>query len=179
MASDIEAELHSYVEARYLHLRRTAYLLCGDWHRAEDIVQTTLTRVVVAARRRGVDNLDAYTRTVLARVYLDERRRLPWRRESPLADAATVPQPAGDQALSVTLLAALRTLPPRQRAAVVLRYWEDRSTEETAEALGVSPGTVKSQCAKAMSTLRGSLVGLRPQLALNDVRLSLNEGGGA
>jgi len=172
VASDVEAELHSYVEARYLHLRRTAYLLCGDWHRAEDIVQTTLARVVVAARRRGVENLDAYTRTVLARVYLDERRRLPWRREGPLADAAAVPQPAGDQALSVTLLAALRTLPPRQRAAVVLRYWEDRSTEETAEALGVSPGTVKSQCAKAMATLRASLDGLRPQL-------SLNEGGGA
>ena len=78
MASDVEAELHSYVEARYLHLRRTAYLLCGDWHRAEDIVQTALARVVVAARRRGVENLEAYTRTVLARVYLDERRRLPW-----------------------------------------------------------------------------------------------------
>ena len=138
MASDVEAELHSYVEARYLHLRRTAYLLCGDWHRAEDIVQTTLARVVVAARRRGIENLDAYTRTVLARVYLDERRRLPWRREDPIAEAAALPEPPGDQALSVTLLAALRTLPPRQRAAVVLRYWEDRTTEETAEALGVS-----------------------------------------
>jgi DNA-directed RNA polymerase specialized sigma24 family protein len=148
VASDVEAELHSYVEARYLHLRRTAYLLCGDWHRAEDIVQTTLARVVVAARRRGVENLDAYTRTVLARVYLDDRRRLPWRREGPLAEAAA--------------------LPPRQRAAVVLRYWEDRSTEETAEALGVSPGTVKSQCAKAMTTLRDSLAGLRPQLTFRE-----------
>jgi len=175
--SDVEAELHSYVEARYLQLRRTAYLLCGDWHRAEDIVQTTLARVVVAARRRGVENLDAYTRTVLARVFLDERRRLPWRREGPLPDAAALPQPAGDQALSLTLLAALRTLPPRQRAVVVLRYWEDRSTAETAEVLGISPGTVKSQCAKAMTTLRGSLAGLRPQLSLNELSLSLNEGG--
>jgi RNA polymerase sigma-70 factor (sigma-E family) len=171
VASDIEAELHSYVEARYLHLRRTAYLLCGDWYRAEDIVQTALARVVAAARRRSIENLDAYARTVLARVYLDERRRLPWRREGPLADAAESPQPDSDQALSLTVLAALRTLPPRQRAAVVLRYWEDRSTEETAQALGVSPGTVKSQCAKAMTTLRGTLAGLRPSL-------SFNEGGG-
>jgi RNA polymerase sigma-70 factor (sigma-E family) len=166
-----ETELHAYVQARYLHLRRTAYLLCGDWHRAEDIVQTVLARVVVAARRRSIDNLDAYARTVLARVYLDDRRRLPWRRERPLTEAAEHPQPAGDQALSMTVLAALRALPPRQRAAVVLRYWEDRSTEETAQALGVSTGTVKSQCAKAMITLRESLAGLRP-------RLSLNEGGG-
>jgi len=147
VASDVEAELHSYVEARYLHLRRTAYLLCGDWHRAEDIVQTTLARVVVAARRRGVENLDAYTRTALARVYLDERRRLPWRREGPLADAAALPQPASDQALSVTLRAALRSLPPRQRAAVVLRYWEDHSTEETADRPACSAGPTRSGAA--------------------------------
>ena len=68
MASDVEAELHSYVEARYLHLRRTAYLLCGDWHRAEDIVQTALAKVVVAVRRRGVGNLVVYTPTFLALV---------------------------------------------------------------------------------------------------------------
>ncbi|AGZ41629.1 SigE family RNA polymerase sigma factor [Actinoplanes friuliensis] len=167
MVTDIETELQSFVEARYLHLRRTAYLLCGDWHRAEDLVQTALAKVVVAARRRTIDSLDAYARTVLTRVYLDHRRRHPWQRERPLAELHEQPVADGDRALSLTVLAALRALPPRQRAAVVLRYWEDRSTEETAEALGVSTGTVKSQCAKAMATLRGSLAGVRPELSLN------------
>ncbi|MEU4219362.1 SigE family RNA polymerase sigma factor [Actinoplanes sp. NPDC026623] len=167
MAADIDIELHAFVEARYLHLRRTAYLLCGDWHRAEDLVQTALARVVVAARRRAIDNLDAYARTVLTRVYLDYRRRHPWRRERPLAEPPEQPATDGDRALSLTVLAALRALPPRQRAAVVLRYWEDRSTEETAEALGVAAGTVKSQCAKALATLRGSLAVIRPELSLS------------
>ncbi|SCL15211.1 RNA polymerase sigma-70 factor, sigma-E family [Micromonospora rhizosphaerae] len=167
MGADIETELQSFVEARYLHLRRTAYLLCGDWHRAEDLVQTALARVVVAARRGTIDSLDAYARTVLARVYLDDRRRLPWWRERSLAEAAEQPEATSDHALSLTVLGALRALPPRQRAAVVLRYWEDRSTEETAEVLGVTTGTVKSQCAKALATLRGSLAGIRPQLSLN------------
>jgi RNA polymerase sigma-70 factor (sigma-E family) len=159
----IEAELQSFVEARYLHLRRTAYLLCGDWNRAEDLVQNVLARLVVAARRRSIDSLDAYARTVLTRVYLDDRRRFPRWRERSLAEAVEHPAPAGDQALALTVLDVLRTLPPRQRAAVVLRYWEDRSTEETAELLGVTTGTVKSQCAKALTTLREQLADHRPE----------------
>src|SRR2546423_9102177 len=75
----VEEELGQFVQGRYLALRRTAYLLCGDWHRAEDLVQGTLVKVVVAARRRRVDSLDAYSRQVLLRLFLEENKRL-WRR---------------------------------------------------------------------------------------------------
>lgn len=150
-------ELREFVAARYVHLRRTAYLLCGDWHRAEDLVQTALARVVVAAGRRGIASLDAYTRRALLRVYLDDSARARWRREKSWPDLIDVAAEPPERELALTVLAALKTLPPRQRAAVVLRYWEDRDIEETAALLGVSQGTVKSQCAKAMATLRVAL----------------------
>ncbi|NUP51319.1 MAG: SigE family RNA polymerase sigma factor [Catenulispora sp.] len=158
----VEDELDQFVTGRYLALRRTAFLLCGDWHRAEDLVQGTLVKVVVAARRRRVESLDAYARQVLLNLFLEENKRL-WRRREKSwaepADAFEAPDPGGgpDRETRLTLLAALRGLPPRQRAAVVLRYWEDRSVEETAQLLGVSPGTVKSQCAKALAALRARL----------------------
>jgi RNA polymerase sigma-70 factor (sigma-E family) len=166
--SDAEGELHAFVAARYAHLRRTAYLLCGDWHRAEDLVQTALARVVVAARRRRVDSLDAYARQVLLRVYFDDNRRAARRRERSWPDPVGAPSIVDDRTEALTVLAALRSLPPRQRATVVLRYWEDRSVDETAEALGVSPGTVKSQCAKALATLRETLTGPHQELTVND-----------
>lgn len=163
----VEAELEQFVQGRYLALRRTAYLLCGDWHRAEDLVQGTLIKVVVAARRRRVDSLDAYSRQVLLRLFLDENRRLWRRREKSWADPVEVEASDGDRDLRLTMVSALRRLPPRQRAAVVLRYWEDRSVAETADLLGVAPGTVKSQCAKALAALR---------TALQDDRLGLGIG---
>ena len=83
MSAEVDEELHAFVSGRYVHLRRTAYLLCGDWHRAEDLVQTALARVVEATRRRRIDNLDAYSRTALTRVFLDDSRRLWRRRERP------------------------------------------------------------------------------------------------
>lgn len=152
---DVEDELHRFVEGRYLALRRTAYLLCGDWHRAEDLVQGSLVKLVLAARRRRIDNLDAYARQVLLRLFLEENRLLWRRRERTWAEpveASAVPSP--DAETRIAVLSALRGLPPRQRAAVVFRYWEDRSVEETAGLLGVAPGTVKSQCAKALAALR-------------------------
>jgi len=151
----VEEELEQFVQGRYLALRRTAYLLCGDWHRAEDLVQGTLVKVVVAARRRRVDSLDAYSRQVLLRLFLDENRRLWRRREKSWAEPLEVADDrGGDRDLRLTVLSALRGLPPRQRAVVVLRYWEDRSVEETAALLGVAPGTVKSQGSKALAALR-------------------------
>jgi RNA polymerase sigma-70 factor (sigma-E family) len=152
---DVETELHRFVEGRYLALRRTAYLLCGDWHRAEDLVQGSLVKVVLAARRRRIDNLDAYSRQVLLRLFLEENRLLWRKRERTWAEpieAGATRSPDSDTRIAV--LSALRGLPPRQRAAVVFRYWEDRSVEETAGLLGVAPGTVKSQCAKALAALR-------------------------
>jgi RNA polymerase sigma-70 factor (sigma-E family) len=153
--TDIDDELHSFVEGRYLALRRTAYLLCGDWHRAEDLVQGTLVKVVLAARKRRVENLDAYARQVLLRLFLEENRLLWRRRERSWAVPVEVKAVTGpDSDTRIAVLSALRGLPPRQRAAVVFRYWEDRSVEETADLLGVAPGTVKSQCAKALAALR-------------------------
>ncbi|MEY9856654.1 RNA polymerase sigma-70 factor (sigma-E family) [Catenulispora sp. GAS73] len=164
----VEEELEHFVQGRYLALRRTAYLLCGDWHRAEDLVQGTLVKVVVAARRRHVESLDAYSRQVLLRTFLEENRRLWRRREKSWAEPLEVVDGAGgDSDLKLTVLSALRGLAPRQRAAVVLRYWEDRSVEETAALLGVSPGTVKSQSARALAALR---------VALQDDRLGLGIG---
>jgi RNA polymerase sigma-70 factor (sigma-E family) len=155
----VEGELEQFVAGRYLALRRTAYLLCGDWHRAEDLVQATLVKVVVAARRSRVDSLDAYARQVLLRLFLDENKRLWRRREKSWAEPVDAADAADlgagrDQDMRLTLLSALRGLPPRQRATVVLRYWEDRSVEETAQLLGVASGTVKSQTAKALVALR-------------------------
>ncbi|MEV4512300.1 SigE family RNA polymerase sigma factor [Dactylosporangium sp. NPDC049525] len=171
MDKKIESELHEYVETRYVHLRRTAFLLCGEWHRAEDLVQTALARVVVAARRGRVENLDAYSRQVLLRVYLDDNRRGSRRREQNWADPAGAVEPpaaSGDQATALTVLAALRSLPARQRATIVLRYWEDRSVEDTAAVLGVSEGTVKSQSAKGLATLRQTLAGSQMELMFSD-----------
>jgi RNA polymerase sigma-70 factor (sigma-E family) len=157
-------DLSAFVSARYVQLRRTAYLLCGDWHRAEDLVQTALARVVVAARRRQIDCLDAYTRQVLLRAFLSDRTRA-WRRWERSWPGPVEVSPSGDDpTTAIVVLAALGSLPPRQRAVVVLRFWEDRSIEETAQALRVSPGTVKSQTAKALATLRAALGDIHSQL---------------
>jgi len=179
----VEEELEQFVQGRYLALRRTAYLLCGDWHRAEDLVQGTLVKVVVAARRRRVESLDAYSRQVLLRLFLAENRRLWRRQEKSWAEPVDVADSASrhsvgrhtadrhnvtvDSDLKLTVLSALRGLPPRQRATVVLRYWEDRSVEETAALLGISQGTVKSQSARALASLR---------VVLQDDRLGLGIG---
>jgi RNA polymerase sigma-70 factor (sigma-E family) len=139
-------------------LRRTAYLLCHDWHTADDLVSTTLAKLYDKWRRaRQADNIDAYVRAMLVNAWLDERRR-PWRREVPadelpeVADVAAPPR--GEHA---DLLALLRSLPKRRRAVLVLRFYLDHSVEETAEVLGISPGTVKSQTARALDTLRAAL----------------------
>ena len=135
-------------------LRRTAYLLCGDWHQADDLVQAALVKLYVAwPRIRQSETPDGYTHRILVRCYLDERRR-PWRRESPVEtidDGAAVTGSADDL---LDLRAALARLPRRQRATLLLRFWLDASVAQTADALGCSEGTVKSQTARALNTLR-------------------------
>jgi len=138
-------------------LRRTAFLLCGDWHTAEDLAQTTLAKMFVAWRR--VSQLDAvypYATRTLVNTYLDGRRR---KRAaelllSRLPDRAVEP-PAPE--LRLVVLDALATLPPKARAVVVLRYWEDLSIEQVADLLGCSPGNVKSQSARSLDKLRALL----------------------
>jgi RNA polymerase sigma-70 factor (sigma-E family) len=159
MRGDQEREYREYVAARLPRLRRTAYLLCRDWHAADDIVSITLTKLFRHwARARASHNLDAYVRGMLARAWLDERRR-PWRREIATADPPDIPMDEAAHAAIVqrdVVMALLASLPPRQRAVVVLRYYCDLSVDETAEALSVSHGTVKSQSARGLDLLRAA-----------------------
>jgi RNA polymerase sigma-70 factor (sigma-E family) len=150
-----EDEFRAFVGARMDRWRRAAYLLCRDWHTADDLVSTVVGKLYRHWRRvQNADNPDAYAQRVLTTAWLDERRR-PWRRESPaegLPDTAWTPPDRLDDRDRLERL--LSSLGPRQRAVVVLRFYFDRSVEETAELLGVSPGTVKSQSARALETLR-------------------------
>ena len=149
----------AYVTARLGWLHKVAVLLCQDPQRADDLVQTALTRLYVHWRKASAaDNLDGYTRTILVRVFLAEQRTTWWQRIVPVRDLPESPAPAVDPAAALDLRAALALLGPRQRAVVVLRYYSDLSIEQTAEILGCSPGTVKSQAARALATLRSTLI---------------------
>jgi RNA polymerase sigma-70 factor (sigma-E family) len=147
-------EFVEFVQRNSVPLRRTAFLMCGDWHRAEDLVQTTLAKLFRAWWRvRGMDQREAYARQVLMRTTIDESRRL-WRREQ---SSDAVPDQAGhyvDTDMSVDLQRALAALPVRQRATLVLRHWEDLPVHEVARLLRCTEGTVKSQSAKAITALR-------------------------
>jgi RNA polymerase sigma-70 factor (sigma-E family) len=159
-----DEEFTAYVTARARLLRRSAYLLCGDWHRAEDLTQSALTKVYVAwPRVRRAENVDGYVRTLLVRTYLDEQRRL-WRKEQPTGESVDTVRAdsAGESDQRLDLVAALAGLPPRQRAAVVLRCWEDLSIAEVARTLDCSEGTVKSQTSRGLATLRVLLGGPVP-----------------
>jgi RNA polymerase sigma-70 factor (sigma-E family) len=155
MKSTDEAEFTELVNAKGMALRRTAYLMCGDWHLAEDAVQTVFVKVHLSWHRiRRHDNVDAFLRTTLFRVVIDNRRRK-WRRESAAEFLPDTPSPdTAPHDDRDVLVRALRTLPPRQRAAVVLRFWEDMSVEETAGLMGCAVGTVKSQTSKGLAALR-------------------------
>lgn len=152
-----DAAFREVFVARVRPLRRTAYLLCGDWHRAEDLVQVAFLKLYGSwSRVRHREAIDGYLRTVLVRAYVDETRR-PSRREHPVAELPDGVTPVADDGPRAELLTALRAVPPRQRACLVLRYFDDLSVSDTAAALGCSEGTVKSQTAKGLVALRGVL----------------------
>jgi len=138
-------------------LQGMAFLLCGDWHTAEDLVQATLAKVFVSWRRiRRQETAHAYATRTLVNTYL-AHKRLKGTGEIPTSElperAAELPAPE----TRMVVLAALATLPPKGRAVVVLRYWADLSVDQVAAALGCSPGAVKSQSARALDKLRGVL----------------------
>ncbi|MCG8964180.1 MULTISPECIES: SigE family RNA polymerase sigma factor [Streptomyces] len=145
-----------FAGARAGHLYRSACLLtAGDTHLAEDLVQDTLGRLYVRwGRVSRVENPAAYAQTVLTRAFLAHQRR----RSS--GERATdvfpdLPGAAdGDAPLRLTLLAALARLPAKDRAVIVLRYWEDRSVEQTADVLDVSSAAVRTRCSRALGRLR-------------------------
>jgi RNA polymerase sigma-70 factor (sigma-E family) len=152
-------EFVEFVKTRTGSLRRTAFLLCGDWHRAEDLVQTALVKAFRAWSRVRPGDEDGYVRKVLVRVAIDDSRRF-WHREKAAEELPEVVLAAADTDNSMDVRGALAALPARQRAAVVLRYWEDLSVEEAGRLMGCKPGTVKSQCAKGLAALRRTLVPL-------------------
>jgi len=156
--SERDAEFGSFIRSCAPPLHQAAYLLCGDWHLAHDLVQDTLVKAYQHwSRVRRADSPDAYVRAIL----LNEARGR-WRRREQTMPVARFPdgrEPAvPDRTDEITrrdgLLQALLALPLRQRATVILRYLEGMSERETAAVLGCSEGTVKSQSARALGTLR-------------------------
>ena len=153
-------EFIAYYTARGASIRATAYLLCHDWHLAEDLTQTTFIKLYHAWHRVSRHEvLDQYARKVLLRTFLDERRR-PWRREHAVVPHSVrfdveVHDPNPETKLR--LKQALATIPKGQRAMLVLRFWADLPVEEVAAIMDCTPGTVKSQTARGLEKLRSVL----------------------
>ncbi len=155
-----------FVHARSASLFRTACLLVADRALAEDLLQQALLRAYVGwGRLRDPTAAEAYVRTILVRSAISWRRRRAWESEVLVADPPE--QPTSDEVAGIderrTLLPLLRSLTARQRAVLVLRYYEDMSEEQIASTLGCSRGAVKSHTARAMSRLRTALVDPEPQ----------------
>ncbi|AOS65987.1 RNA polymerase sigma factor [Actinoalloteichus hymeniacidonis] len=165
MLAEEEQQFRAFAREQAAGLRRTAYLMCGDWHLAEDLVQTTLIKLHRAwPRVNRKDTVQRYVRMVLTRCLLDEHRR-PWRRRErrdgvvpEVLDTAADPAAAGQRAWAKNMVhQALTEVPPRQRAVLVLRYFEDLSVAEAAATLRCSEGTVKSQTSRGLTALRAAM----------------------
>jgi RNA polymerase sigma-70 factor (sigma-E family) len=153
-----DEDFTAYVQARLAWLRRVGYLLCQDWQRADDLVQTAITSLYVHWRRaRAMDNVDGYARTILVRAFLNEQRGGWARRVTLTGQLPDVPGSAPDTDDAMDVRGALAGLPPRQRATLVLRFYCDLNVDQAARVLGCSAGTVKSQTAKALAGLRRAL----------------------
>lgn len=150
--SAAERSFEEFVGARRAALLRTAYLLTGSAEDAEDLVQVALINAVPKWGRIA-DNPEPYVRKILARESVNRWRSRRWR-EVHTSDVLQVPAPATGPDDRLALQSALAALAPRQRAVIVLRYYEDLTERETAEALGISIGTVKSQARDALARLR-------------------------
>lgn len=152
-----DEEFTEFVHAAWPGLYRTAYLMLGDHQLAEDLTQTALAKTYGSWRKvRDLGAAPAYARVVFANTASSWFRRRSWRNERPterLPDAGVDDDPSTRPAV----VDALATLPPRQRAVVVLRYYDDLSVREVAHALGIAEGTVKSQTADALARLRVAL----------------------
>jgi RNA polymerase sigma-70 factor (sigma-E family) len=149
-------EFVEFARTQAVGLRRTAYLMCRDWHLAQDLTQTSLAKLYLAwGRLDWLDSPLAYAKKVLLRSFLDHQRR----RGSHEVAVEAVPETAeeSDPALRLTLLDALAQLPARDRAIVVLRYWEDYSIDTVADVVGVSTAVVKSQSMRSLTKLRQML----------------------
>ncbi len=151
-------EFEEFAVARTPQLYRAAWLMCGDAHRAEDLVQETLAKVYVRWHRRiggGIDNPAAYAQTALVRTFLSDRRRRS-SGELPYAEPPDDVRPdrSAETDLQLQVAEALAGLAPADRAVLVLRYLEDRSVSDVASALGVSEGAVRNRSMRALDRLR-------------------------
>lgn len=156
MRTEAQREYVEYVTANLVPLRHLAYLLCGDEHLADDVVQQTITKLFVRWRRlQHVEHLDRYVRTMLVNTFLDERRR-PWSRTVSLMGRPVEPSPVSDHSVedAIVVRAALAKVPRKQQAVLILRFLCDLSVEEVAEIMGCSLGTVKSQSSRGLVKLR-------------------------
>ncbi len=163
MGPEEDAEFAAYVAARRAVVRRTAYLLCNDWHRADDLTQIAFVKLYGAWQRiRDRGALDAYVRSCLVRAVVDESRR-PWRRERAVEAVPDNPAPS-DTASAVAdrelVRTALAKVPLGQRTVLVLRYFEGLDVGAAATALGCSEGNVKSQTARGLAALKVALAEL-------------------
>ncbi|MBG6134842.1 SigE family RNA polymerase sigma factor [Longispora fulva] len=155
-----DTEFREFVSSRIPGLRRSAYLLCGDVHTADDLVSIAVGKVYRHWRRiQRLEHPDAYLRRMLLTAWLDERRR-PWRREQP-TDAPPERAHPGERDVTerLSLLGHLDRLTGRQRAVLVLRFFDDLSVEQTADLLRLSTGTVKTHTARGLAALR-DLIGV-------------------
>ena len=173
VASDVDVDFSEYVAARQQALLRTAYVLTGDRHSAEDLLQSALAKAYLSwGRLRDPRAADGYVRRIMVNEHTSWWRRA-WRRRESSTEVVPEPRPDGGSAAAGfggaavdatgaygehdAMWTLVQVLPPRQRAAVVLRFYEDLSEAETARMLGVSVGTVKSQTSRAVAALRAQL----------------------
>jgi RNA polymerase sigma-70 factor (sigma-E family) len=148
-------DFDEYVVAAWSRLLHSAWLLTGDWHKAEDLVQTVLARVYPRWKRVRDDSPDAYLRAMMTTTYLTWWRRK-WRGEMAWATPpeTVAPDPIEGADLRISVARAIAKLPPRQRAVVMLRFHADLTEAQTAQVLGISLGTVKSHTARALAALQ-------------------------
>lgn len=157
-----DTDFDAYVAARQARHLRTAFLLTGDRHLAEDLVQNAYAKLYLAWHRVGrIENLDGYVRRMIVNEHTSWWRRAWWRNEVVVDGIPEQRHPDDDSVADVAQRDALWSivlgLPPRQRAAVVLRFYEDLSVQQTAEVLGCTEGTVKSQTSKGIAAMRQAL----------------------
>jgi RNA polymerase sigma-70 factor (sigma-E family) len=158
MTGQREPEFDEYVGGRLSSLRQLAFVLSRDWHQADDVVQGALTKLYLHwPKARAATSIDAYARTIVVHEFLRQQRSSWARLVSVTSLPPDRPGTASDADTALDLSAALATLPGRQRATLVLRYYCDLSVEQSAQVLNCSPGTVKSQTAKALQALRRRL----------------------
>ncbi|MGZ3141478.1 SigE family RNA polymerase sigma factor [Lentzea chajnantorensis] len=146
-----DEEFSEFFTSRFDWVRRTAYALCGDWSEAEELAQNAFVRAYAKWPSVRRETAEAYVRTTVTRLFINSRSRV---RERPVADLPDHGIVGGFGDPDARLHAALRKVPPKQRAALVLRYVHDLSIEQTAAELGCSEGNVKSQTARGLATLR-------------------------